>query len=472
MAKSVNSTGVFVQGSTMRHVITMASASSIGLMTLFVVDLVDLYFISLLGETELAAAIGYAGTILFFTTSIAIGMAITTGALVSRSIGQNKPEKARRYTTGIFVYGSIVAIILSAVIWAFVPEVLALLGAHGRAQALSTDYLRIIIPSMTLLTLAMSASGVLRATGDARRAMMATVWGGLVNALLDPVLIFSMGMGIKGAAWASVCARITVMIFALHGVCKVHNLAGRFRYRRFIKDIPDISRIAVPAMLTNIATPVGNAYVITAISAFGDSAVAGMSIIGRLTPVAFGVVFALSGAVGPIIGQNFGAKRMDRVKQTMIDANKFSLCIVATVSILLYLLQDTIISGFSATEDAGELVRLFCTWLAISFVFNGTLFIANATFNNLGYPHYSTLFNFVKASFGTIPFVYFGAKYGGAPGVLAGQAIGTVIVGVTALIICIYMIRKCSGDDGPIPGPRKKPFNPRIPVWPQTNSRG
>jgi Na+-driven multidrug efflux pump len=163
---------------------------------------------------------------------------------------------------------------------------------------------------------------------------------------------------------------------------------------------------------------------------------------------------------------------MDRVKQTMIDANKFSLCTVATVSILLFLLQDLIITGFSATEDAAELVSLFCTWLAISFVFNGTLFIANATFNNLGYPHYSTMFNIVKATIGTIPFVYFGAKYAGAPGVLAGQAIGTVIVGITALIICIYMIKKCSGKDGPVPGPRKKLFNPRIPIWPQTNSRG
>ena len=462
----------FVQGSTMGHVVTMTSAASLGLMTLFVVDLVDMYFLSLLGEIELAAAIGYAGTILFFTTSIAIGIAITTGALVSRSIGMNNAELARELAINIFVYGAILAMVVSVVLWIFVPDILGMLGATGRSLELSTQYLRIIIPSMVLLAVAMSSSGVLRAKGDAKRAMMATVWGGLVNAVLDPIFIFSLDLGIKGAAWASVCARLTVLCFALHGAIRVHNLVGKFRPDRFVRDFAAISRMAIPTMLTNIATPLGNAYVIAAISRFGDSAVAGMSIIGRLTPVAFGIVFALSGAVGPIIGQNFGAGKMDRVRSTVINAHRFSLVTVASVSVILYLLQDTIINAFGASADAAALVTLFCTWLAATFIFNGAQFISHATLNNLGYPHYSTLLNFTKATAGTIPFVYFGASIAGAPGVLIGQAAGTVIVGVASIALSLHMLKKCSGDDGPIPGPRKKPFNLRIPVWPQTSTRG
>lgn len=456
----------------MGHVIRMTSASSVALMTLFVVDLLDMYFLSLLGEAELAAAIGYSGTILFFTTSIAIGMAITTGAMVSKSLGENKPDNARRYATHILIYGLVISLFVSALVWLSVPSLLGLLGANGRSLELATQYLRIIIPSMMILSLAMSASGVLRASGDAKRAMMATVWGGLVNAILDPVFIFVMEMGIEGAAWASVCARITVLYFAFHGVCRIHNLAGKFNFWVFVNDLPVISRIAIPAMLTNIATPIGNAYVIAAVSKFGDSAVAGMSIVGRVTPVAFGVIFALSGAVGPIIGQNFGARKMDRVKQTMIDANKFSLVTVVSLSILLYFLQDMIISGFSATEDAAIIISLFCTWLAISFIFNGTLFIANATFNNLGYAHYSTLFNFAKATLGTIPFVYAGSQIAGASGVLIGQAIGTSITGLAAVFMCFQILKRCEGTDGPSTGTRKKPFNLRIPIWPQTETRG
>jgi Na+-driven multidrug efflux pump len=259
---------------------------------------------------------------------------------------------------------------------------------------------------------------------------------------------------------------------ALQGVIRVHDLLGRFRIISFIKDLGIISRMTIPAMLTNVATPIGNAYVITSIAQFGDGAVAGMSIVGRITPVAFGIVFALSGAVGPIIGQNFGAKRIDRVTQTIKDALLFSSIAVIGVSVILFLVQDLIITGFQATTEASILISLFCTWIAITFLFNGSLFIANATLNNLGYPHYATFINFTKATLGTIPFVYFGAILAAAPGVLIGQAAGTVIVGSLAIVFCLYMVRKCSGADGPRPGPRTKPFNPKIPIWPQSNTRG
>ncbi len=455
----------------MRHVVVMASTASLGLMTLFVVDLADMYFLSLLGESELAAAIGYAGTILFFTTSICIGIAIAAGALVSRSLGEENIARAKQYSTNVSVFGVVLATLVSIGVWVFIPTFLDLLGAKGESKAFAIDYLQIIIPSMIVMALAMSGSGILRAAGDAKRSMYATVSGGIVNAVLDPILIFSFSMGIKGAAWASVVARITVAAIAFYGVAKHHELIARFEFRKFAADLKDMVKIAIPAILTNVATPFGNAYVIASIAKFGDSAVAGMSIVGRLVPVAFGVVFALSGAVGPIIGQNVGAKKMDRVLQTLKDAIVFATVTVTTAAVLLYLLQNMIITGFNATGDAAVIISLFCTWVAISFIFNGMLFISNACFNNLGYAHYSTLINFAKATLGTIPFVYLGGVLGQFEGVLIGQAVGTVVTGTIALIICFKMVHRCLRMNAPT-GNREKPFNPKIPLWPQTNTRG
>ncbi len=93
----------------MRHVTVMASTASLGLMTLFVVDLADMYFLSLLGEAELAAAIGYAGTILFFTTSVCIGIAIAAGALVSKSLDEQNIIRAKQYGTNISIFGVVFA---------------------------------------------------------------------------------------------------------------------------------------------------------------------------------------------------------------------------------------------------------------------------------------------------------------------------------------------------------------------------
>ncbi|WP_269057627.1 MATE family efflux transporter, partial [Vibrio campbellii] len=183
------------------------------------------------------------------------------------------------------------------------------------------------------------------------------------------------------------------------------------------------------------ATPIGNAIVTTHIAQFGEDFVAGFAVIGRLTPVCFAVIFALSGAVGPIIGQNFGAERMDRVKRTLTDSLLVTTIYTLGVCALLYVLQDYIVAMFSLTGDAAIIVIAFCTYVAITFVFNGTLFVANTSFNNLGKPLYSTALNLGKATIGTLPFVYFGSQWYGALGVLYGQAVGTIVFGLLALVV-------------------------------------
>ncbi|GAM70636.1 multidrug and toxin extrusion family efflux pump ydhE/norM [Vibrio sp. JCM 19236] len=138
------------------------------------------------------------------------------------------------------------------------------------------------------------------------------------------------------------------------------------------------------------------------IAKFGEDYVAGFAVIGRLTPVVFAAIFALSGAVGPIIGQNYGADRLDRVKETLFNSLIVVTIYCVVVSLILYLLQSQIVFGFSLTGDADTIVRVFCTYVAITFVFNGAQFVANTSFNNLGKPLYSTALNVGKATIGTI----------------------------------------------------------------------
>ncbi len=460
----------FVTGSTMRHVVVMTSLSSIGLMTLFLVDFADMYFLSLLGEVHLAAAIGYAGTILFFTTSICIGLAIAAGALVARSIGAGERLAARKLATSSLAFAVATTVVLAALIWIACPALLSALGADGRTHELALSYLRIIVPTMPLLGAGMICSTVLRANGDAKRAMYVTLSGGVVNAVLDPIFIFSLGLGIEGAAWASVAARIAVFLVGLNGVLRIHNLLAPLDARQCAYDFRPIAVIAIPAMLTNIATPVGNAYITVNIAPFGDGAMAGWAIIGRVVPVAFGAIFSLSGAIGPIVGQNFGARRIDRVRSGFTDALIFALVYVATTSTILYVLKEEIASFFSAGEEASNLIFLFCTWIAVSFLFNGSLFIANAVFNNLGKPHYSTVFNWGKATLGTIPFVHLGGLWFGAGGVIAGQAVGAVIFGIAAAVVALQLIEHINLDPGEGNGTRR--FTPRIPLWPHSTHRG
>ena len=442
----------FLEGNLFRHVSVMSLTASLGLVAVFAVDLVDMLFISMLGQAELAAAVGYAGAILFFTTSFGIGMAIAAGALVARALGAGDEVAARRRASTALVWAVAFGAVFAGVVWALVPLFVGLLGASGETARLAISYLRIIVPSLPLLMVGMIGGAILRAHGDANRAMVATLVGGAVNAVLDPILIFGFGLDLTGAALASVAARMAIAATALLPIFRHHGGLEAPRADHMLPDLRPLAAIAAPAILTQLATPVGQAFVTRSMAEYGEDAVAGMAIVARLTPVAFGVIFALSGAVGPIIGQNAGAGDRDRVRGAFRAALLFTALYVVAAALLLFLLRAPIAAMFDATGQALALVYLFCGPLALVFFFNGTLFVANAAFNNLRQPLRSTWLNWGRHTLGTVPPVLLLSAWLGAPGVLIGQAVGGVVFGLIAWRLAERLI---SAPDLPRPEPER-----------------
>jgi putative MATE family efflux protein len=430
----------FVEGSLFRHVTVMALTASVGLMAIFAVDLINLIYISMLGQAELAAAIGFAGAILFFTSAFGIGMGVGVGALVARALGAGDREAARERATTGMVWGVTVGAVIAAVVWMFLPPLVSLLGATGETHALAVHYLTIVMPSQPLLMVGMIGGAILRSHGAARLAMMTTVWGAIVTAVLDPILIFGAGLDLTGAALASVGGRIAIAVVAIRPILRAYGGFAGLTPARMLAGLPALAAIAVPAILTQVATPVGQALITRAMADFGEAAVAGMAIAGRLTPVAFGVIFALSGAVGPIIGQNLGAGRMDRVRAAFRAALLFTALVIAGVSAVLFLLRGPIADLFGATGVTRDLVYLFCGPLALLWFFNGVIFVGNAACNNLGRPFWSTVVNWGRHTAGTVPFLWWGAAAMGPQGVLIGPALGGVVFGLLSWWLALRAI--------------------------------
>ena len=421
----------FLAGSITRHVAVMSATGAVGLVAVFVVDLLNLFYISLLGDPALTAAAGFTGAVGYFQISVAIGMTIGLGAVVSRAIGAGAHSDARRIASACLVVMAAIMLGLGLLTVAGLDPILDALGARGEAHRQAWRYLAIAGPFLPLVVLGMASSALLRSVGDARRSMTIALAGAAVAAVLDPVLIFALHLGLGGAAISAVLSRGCVAFLGLHAVRR-HGLLQRPDWPRVGADARHVARVATPAMLTNLATPVGSAYTTHAMAGFGLAAVAGQATVDRITPVAFGFVFALTGAVGPILSQNLGAGQLDRVRQTLRSSLALVAGCVLAVWVLLVLLQDLLVALFSATGAQAELIRLFCDWTAPGFVFVGALFVANAAFNNLGRPILATAFNWGRATLGTIPFVTLGLHYGPA-GVLFGQAAGGVVFGLLAL---------------------------------------
>jgi Na+-driven multidrug efflux pump len=333
-----------------------------------------------------------------------------------------------------------ISAIVALILLITTPLLLALIGAKGQAFDVAKVFLYITLPSNVLMALGMGFSGILRAVGDAKRAMWVTLLGGIVTAILDPIFIFGLNMGVEGAAIVVVISRLSFALVGFYGVKHVHDLIRWPVISRVRVDMMRMSAIAGPAILTNLATPIANVFIASTLARFGDQAVAASAVIDRLVVVAFGGLFALSGAVGPILSQNFGAKRFDRMRQIMKDSAFISCIYVGITWVVLILSRNVISDGFQAQGLTAELIIFFCWISGFMWLTLGLLFTANACFNNLGFPFQATAFNWGRATFGTIPFAIFGAWLMGAQGVYLGITLGAALFGISAFLVSYRLI--------------------------------
>jgi putative MATE family efflux protein len=444
-------TPVFVTGSTMRHVLVMTGTGAAGLIAIFIVDLVSLLYISWLRDPSLTAGVGFATVIMFFSVSINIGLMIPIGALVSRALGSRQYDDARRLATSGSILMAAVAAAVSAIAIPFLPVILGAMGARGQAYEVALHFLWISLPTNVLMAFGMAFSTVLRAAGDAKRSMYATLSVAVVTVVLDPILIFGFDLRANGAAHTINIARLAYLYVGYRFLVGSHRLLMRPTLASIIGDARPFFTIAIPAILTNMAAPVSNGFFTGILSKFGDEVIAASAIIDRVTPVAFAGVFALAGAIGPVLGQNWGAHRYDRMKRTLKDALIFIILYIFAMWLLLILLQVPIVSAFNAPPITAELVRFFCQLSGFIWFFIGLVLVANASFNNLGYPLLSTFFNWGRATLGMIPFAYYGAHIGGPKGALIGIGAGSIAFGIAAIITAFWTIRRLQRQAVPAP---------------------
>lgn len=441
--------GRFLTGSTMGHVVRMTTTGALGITFVFIVDAANLFWISKLGDPQLVAAIGFAFAIQFFSVSSGIGLMIASSALISRAIGAGDRDRARRLATSAAIIAGLIQSAMALLIIFFRHELVAFSGASGQTAELAARYLLLSLPSLGLMAVGMIANGALRAQGDGKRSMYVTLFSGAVAMVIDPIMIYGLGWGLDGAAFGLSLFRCMMFYLALRFAIGIHDLMAVPRLEDFLSTLRPYLAIAIPAILTQMATPVGNYILTLSIAPFGDEAMAGWAVVGRLTVVAFGGIFSLSGAIGGIFGQNYGAREYGRLRSTYRDALLFGLAYTLVTWALLLALTDAVILAFGIPPAAGDVVRAFTTIGAGGFIFAAALFVSNAAFNALGKPMRSTLVNWIRDGLLTLPLAMFMSGVFGALGVIYAQAAASVLVGGVAAVWGWIFVRSLDRENLP-----------------------
>lgn len=439
--------GRFLSGSTMGHVVYMTMTGAAGITFVFLVDAMSLFWVALLGDPRMVAAIGFAFAIQFFSVSSGIGLMIAATVLVSRAIGAGERDRARQIAGSAMLIACFVQAGMATLVITFRYDILDLAGAMGETRELAARYLLFTLPSLVLMVIGMVGSGALRAEGDGKRAMYITLTAGVVSLFVDPILIFVLGLGLDGAAIGMNVSRLVLMCMALFFTTQVYDLIARPTLLQAKADLRPYFAVALPAILTQMATPFGN-YVLTAVlSQFGDAAVAGWAVVGRLTVVAFGGIFSLAGAIGGIFGQNFGAKKFDRLRSTYRDAMIFCVGYTLIIWVLLVVFGGAVGRAFGLAPDGHEVLRAFTHVGAGAFLFTGAFFVSNSAFNALGRPTRATVLTWIRDGALTWPVAVWFAGFAGAVGVIYAQAVLGVVMGLVSALWGWHFVRHIADMD-------------------------
>lgn len=433
--------GRFLTGSTMGHVVRMTATGALGITFVFLVDAANLFWVSMLGDARMVAAIGFAFAIQFFSVSSGVGLMIGATALTSRSIGAGNRAEARRIAGSAVILAAVAQALVAGLVVAMRYPILEFAGAQGETLDLAARYLAITLPSLVVMAVGLVASGVLRAEGDGKRAMFVTLSSGSVSMVVDPLLIYWLELGLDGAASGLVLSRCIMMVAALFFATRVHDLIARPQPGDILRHMRPFLAIALPAILTQQATPFGNYVLTKVLSQFGDEAVAGWAVVGRLSVVVFGGVFSLSGAIGGIFGQNFGAGQYDRLTSTYRDAILFCLGYTLVAWALLVTAHPVIVTAFGLGPDGALVLWAFTHVGAGAFCFTGAFFVANAAFNTLGRPTLATGLTWIRDGVLTLPVAIWVAGQVGAVGVIYAQAGLGVVMGALAALWGWHFVR-------------------------------
>ncbi|CAM3906972.1 MULTISPECIES: MATE family efflux transporter [Pseudoalteromonas] len=407
-----------------------------GMITLMMFNLVDTFFISMLG-TEPLAAISFTFPVTFTVISLAIGLGIGTSAVIAKALGSNLLDEAKFDAAVAIIISAIFVSLLSILGFIFVDEIFILLGAGEAVMPFIHDYMSVWFIGSILLITPMIGNSVLRASGDTKTPSLVMGLGGLVNAVLDPILIFGFGpidaMGVKGAAVASVLSwslGVTIILYLL--IVKKRLISLSAKYTSFTNAAKKILTIGLPAAGANMLTPLAMAVMTALIASYGPEAVAAFGVGSRIESIASLVVLALSMTLPPFVSQNFGAKHYQRVSDAYTQTLKFVLGFQFAVYLLLVLSAYYISHTFGNEPAVVETIQLFIYIMPLGYGLQGVIILTNSSFNALHKPMNALILSVIRLFIFYVPIAYIGSQLAGLPGLFAGAALGNLFTAAIA----------------------------------------
>jgi putative MATE family efflux protein len=424
-------------GSVSRHLRVQATPMAIGLVAIISFDVVDLFFVSRLGDAPLAA-ISFTFPVIWFLGSVAIGYEAGAASCVSRAAGEDNRGRAARLTTDAALLAGLATLVLCAIGLMTIDPVFSALGATEELIPLITDYMSIWYWTEPASAVMWTCLASMRARGNTALEGKVITAAAILNAILDPIFIFGWfgfpRLEIAGAALASLTATLTMLAFTLI------YLSTRLRVfanpivplARIAESWRNLLRIGLPAMLTNAIIPIANGIVMAIVATHGVNAVAGFGIAMRIEPVALIPFYALSAVSSPFFGQNVAAGKHDRLVEARRVIARFCLRFGLLLAAALCLVAQPLSALFTQSIAIREVAVDYIWLVSLSYGAYGLVMSVNAAFNGIGRPLPGVLISSMRVLIVFLPLAFLGHWLFGLPGLFGASALSNLGIGALA----------------------------------------
>ncbi|UAL07151.1 MAG: MATE family efflux transporter [Candidatus Methanogranum gryphiswaldense] len=373
-------------------------------------SIINILWVTGLGSGPMAA-LGLVGPIYSVILGLGNGMAIGASAAIARNIGMHRKENAERLAMQAILLVIIIALIMTPLLLLTAEPVLRLIGAAGTIEDSMAYAVPIYLCSIVLMMSCMM-SGILRGEGAAKRSMYIQVLAAVINMILDPILIYGFGMGVSGAAWATVIAFSISIIVGIYWFIaqKGTYLTMRLKDLKFsairmheilVVGIPQSAELCLMSLFNIV-------YNLCIIAVASSGVMAIYTSVWRIMYLALIPAQAVGGAMVSACSAEFGMKRYDMIKQAFDFSTKFSLMILTILAIIVIIFAEPIASLFTYASDMqafhGEMVNL-TRILFISLPIMGMIFVGSSVLQAIGRSIVSMWSSFIRNVLLTVAFV-------------------------------------------------------------------
>jgi len=426
-----------------RLLVTLSLPSVVNMLLSSIYNMADTYFVTSLGESAIGG-VGIVFSIQSLIQSVGFGVSMGGSSIVSRKLGEKDNNAANRYASSAIVMGLTLGLAIATICLLFLNPLLRVIGATETILPYARDYATVILIAAPLMCTSFVLGPLLRAEGRATFSMLVGLSGGLINIILDPIFIFTLDLGVKGAAIATAISQVISfsMAFSFYlfgkGVIKISP-----KYiSRDPKDYWLIIKTGAPTVFRQGLGSVATTLLNVRVKIYGDAAVAAVSLANKIYIFIRSIVLGVGQGFQPIAGYNYGAKKPHRVRKVFVAATIFGTVVACMGAVGCALIPEQIISIFGAKNpDVAKIGSRLLFMYSIELPLLGFSSYVNMMYQSLGFVKGATFLASCRQGVYFIPLILVLPNLLGIDGVLLTQPIADILTFITAVPFCIWFIK-------------------------------